>query len=186
MTTNSITHREGCRAGATWLLRQRWCQIAAWEMAGPEVEAQAGKKGTQLDAVGWSSPSPEVKTPRMVVIEVKVSRHDLLADLRASKMLAYEKIPGVSGCYVAAPDEVFEAMNSDKAFMLEARLCGIPLHWGLMRLVRLPDGDVEAVMVRASSMKGGPTVDQRIAWTTDAARSLAYRALRRDGPEAER
>jgi hypothetical protein len=100
-----VTHEEAGRYGLRWLLTRGWCSCAATEISyasgrldavGVSVEHDHETKQylrewrahlEEITSVGGrvkrASAPPKVKVPAQIgVVEVKVTRADLLADLR--------------------------------------------------------------------------------------------------------
>ena len=195
-----MTHDEACQAVAWWMRRQRWCSVAATEIAGavyaPEVEypiwdglgetfgqykaesmaamnasiARSQDGGGQLDVIGFSRPqSPR---PRVCIAEIKVSRSDLLADLRKRKMLRYES--QATHCYLAVTAAVVGRRTLDDLLAELPRL-GLPVQWGLLDI--RGQHDVRSVSAaRPLRARGLDVTDERLrelAWRV--ARSCSYR-----------
>lgn len=120
------SHRDLCVLAASWLLSQPWCDLTCWEMR--------YRKGV-VDAIGISS-SMRAKDRRVVAVEVKRTRADLLQDLRAQKLLKYER--GSSHCYLAATPEAL-CLDKGKAHVLkDLTTKGLPKHWGILVLGEKP------------------------------------------------
>lgn len=110
-----MNHRELCREASRWLLDQTRIDLVSFEI---------GWKNSVFDAVGITLPNKNVVEPRICIIEVKRTRTDLLADLRAKKMLKYE--PHASHCYLAlGPD-------FNTSILQELPALGLPPHWGVI------------------------------------------------------
>lgn len=203
-----MTHRDLCRDAARWLLDQRWCHAAGYEIRGG---------GGVLDAVGVSSPVDEIAgdaeyderdrveaawrlahdrwiaagcqgeppavapgtspvpmsdrlgRPRIVVVEVKRTRRDLLADLRAGKMLRCQ-LDG-SACYLMLDAEIAMPLE-------ELAALGLPEFWGVLAFHDAP------LVVRRAKLHREVTVGQVRMWTYRIGRSLSYRVVG-GGPMAD-
>ena len=205
-----VTHRDLARAAAAYLLEQRWCSVAFWELALPG--------GGQADAVGISDPSDDYwrrlydrhianparnrhpgkrKPARIHVVEVKRHRSDLLADLRAGKMLQYER--SATHCSLLVHPDCL--LTGDPITEL-AETC-LPSSWGLLvsdgrgvssrrNARRLRPADEPATWEEARLL-GHPGLgmitksldhDHRYAQrlVNAGARSMCYRALNPDSP----
>lgn len=190
------THNLACRLVVRWFLARQWCAAAIDEIGGlsipnPEcrpdfepsdptwkarsdawrdrdrawrVSPEAG--GGQLDVLAISQPN--TKRPRIAIAEIKVTRSDLRADIRAGKMLRYQ-VQGTH-LYLALGPEI---AATKKAALDAAK--DLPEHWGVLRLssksVRL---DRRPKMCPAGPQ---PTRDRlnMLAWKI--ATSASYRRL---------
>ncbi len=85
-----LTHLEVSRIAARWLLLRRFSNCATWEV-GPDPHTLLGyQPPARFDAMGVKSvSSPKRGQGRIDIVEVKVSRADLLADFREKKSLKY-------------------------------------------------------------------------------------------------
>lgn len=85
------THLEVSRLAARWLLLRRFSTCATWEVGpDPRKERLLSETPSRFDAMGVrSSAQPRGRNGRIDIVEVKVSRADLLADLREKKSHKY-------------------------------------------------------------------------------------------------
>ncbi len=121
MKSLSHSHRDLCIQVARYLLAQQANKLVFWEL----------RVGRSVFDVIALNP----KTKRFVVCEVKRTRADLLADLRAGKMLKYAA--KASHCYLALTPE---ALGKDSLEDLKTK--GLPTSWGVL-LVR--PGGIESL-----------------------------------------
>lgn len=205
------SHRELCRIAAAWLLNQRWCHVAGYEVrggggvldavgvscpldteAGDAVRAETERiKRHHREAVArWVDGGHKGKRPglnqrwaiepdrkgrtRIVAIEVKRTRSDLLADLRAGKMLRYEH--DGSRCYLA----IAEGALPDLSELAER---GLPKHWGVLCFHEWGDTTHCSVLRHAKPHRTVSVGEVRM-WTYRIGKSLAYRVTS-DGPVAD-
>lgn len=187
-----MTHVEACCAVAEWMRKQPWCQLATHEIAGSYARSQhealkdvrdpvewraardawAASGGGQLDVVGLTLKA--IPRPRIAIAEVKVSRSDLLSDLRSRKMLRYESQAtecaiAVTGAMVGADVGAFLSFVSDR---------GLPPEWGVIVV-----DDRAVTMVRKwrrlPPPRGRePTEDARQRLAVRIGVSLSYRYAR--------
>jgi len=155
------THRELSKAVAAWMLSQPWCELTCWEL---KYAPRA-----LVDVLAISSP--KAKELKIAVAEVKKTRADLLQDLRAKKMLKYEK--GTTHCYLAATPEALAYGKKSKAEVLaELTSKGLPPRWGVLLVV----GD--QIEVLRNPVRLSTTTSQRIlGLTRKIAKSFCYRLL---------
>lgn len=191
-----MTHDDACRAVVRWFLTLRWCAVAIDEISGSCVpypvkrpadrfapgyraahnawfdaqkrwNASPEYGGGQLDVLAISRP--EIRRPRIAIAEIKVSRSDLLADLRARKMLRYQV--QATHVYLALGPEI--APTTDDAIEAASPL---PPHWGVLRIGKR--GSVYQHRKPSACPVGpDPSPDRlnRLAWKI--AKSAAYRRL---------
>ena len=132
--------------------------------------------GGVMDVVGLTS-KPKARQKKLVVIEVKRTRADLLADLKRKKMLRYERRS--THCYLAGTVEAFRADKlSSREIREDLKKRGLPVHWGLLLIDS--NGAIE-------SMRGARRhkhVQQRSlnALTRKVARSYMYRIMNPRSP----
>lgn len=217
--TDHLTHVETARAVAGWLLHKQRHQAATWEVGGPRV--QTGEKrtrrvpkrgtdglvdwveqeepvlrGTQLDAVGVEARVD--RKPAVSIAEVKVSRADLLADLRARKMLGYEQLnptklylaitPWVIGLNPYGWPVTENGATRDIKSDIEARRAALdkltdelaavlPSEWGLLFVHRwsLHNGRPEVQVIRAAKRR--PVEPDVVGWLGRIAARYSYTAL---------
>lgn len=155
------THRELSKAVAAWMLSQPWCEVVCWEL---KYAPRA-----LVDVLALSSP--RAKELKVAVCEVKKTRSDLLQDLRAKKMLKYQK--GATHCYLAATPEALCAEKKDrKAILADLSTRGLPSQWGVL-LIR---GE-EIQVLRNPTRLDTITVTRILTLTRKIAKSFCYRLL---------
>lgn len=199
------THRDLARAATEWLLSQRWCESACFEL---------GWTGGVLDAVGCTGPSTDEKyrvamerwgrwnrsaaryghstreRPRPVkhrlqVVEVKRTRADLMGDLRRGKMLGYEARS--THCVLACWEGCFPGCEGiwspagRKAMLADLAAMGLPARWGVLAFYQPRYGGTVPLAVaglrRPTRLRDCTRAD-REALLEAMARSYAYRVLR--------
>jgi hypothetical protein len=163
MKADGPTHRDLCWIALSWLLQQQGLDLGC-----VEIEFSGGF----VDALAVSTR--KAKAPyRIAVAEVKRTRPDLLQDLRASKMLKYEK--SSTHCYLAATPEALGNLQ-DKEALEDLALRGLPPHWGVLVI----SGKACRSIRRAQRHK---TLTYRsvISVTRKIAVSYMYRTLRSQG-----
>ena len=111
-------------------------------------------------------PVYAVARPRVVVIEVKRTRSDLLGDLRAGKMLHYQNGPA-SHWYLCG---TAEALGEGGLGDLAER--GLPLRWGVL------SADRYGVQTIRACRQPPATVGQVAVSAAAVLQSLAHRAVR--------
>lgn len=117
------THRALCRIAAAHLLRQPWADVVCWEIA---------YNGGVVDALGISTKAKHVR-PRIVAVEVKRTRADLLSDLSAKKMLKYEA--GSSHCILACTAAALDLnKRTEREAVRDLHQRGLPASWGILVL----------------------------------------------------
>ncbi len=165
------THPYGTKA---WWDYQR--EYTAWRKT-----ASAG--GGRIDVLAFTLPGwkPELKRcPRIVAVEVKTARPDLLTDLRKRKLLRYE--PQATHVYLAITDAtmlveyVHWPCNGD-VWLADLTAKGLPRHWGV---IHIPETGDPQVLRRAGRNPHAcePTDDLRTRLALKAAISLAHRQAR--------
>lgn len=147
-------------------------------------------------AVFYPSKPPDLPRPRIAIAEVKRTRSDLLADLRAGKLLRYAEV--ATHLYLAATDEALglagdERLTRERTAKVLADLAehGLPRTWGVLRLRtwrqaanrddertgRLPwHVAVDPLRTPARQLEDAPAA-ARAYWTDRIARSLLYRTM---------
>lgn len=195
-------HRAGCHAAARWALRQTWCDLAVVEISAgagqldvlaltttlrEDERARAlerweqGRERARNLGYRYSASKPRVPRPTVAAIEVKVSRSDMLADLRARKLLKYEPI--ATRCYLAAHRDCWlDPKLKDKARVQELRELGLPDHWGVVLLRdwtrRNGAPGWNARCIRPARDYGNTTTrERRDRLTIQAAISMCWRQL---------
>jgi hypothetical protein len=72
-----------------------------------------------------------IRKKEIYIAEIKVSRADLLQDLKKGKLLKYETAS--SHCYLLGTPEVFITSRSDVANIIaDLTSKGLPKHWGIL------------------------------------------------------
>lgn len=201
-----LTHTEAARAVARWLLHKRRHQAATWEVGGLRVpagevemrprlrrlddgtmdlvpEPYQPTRGTVLDALGVEA-RPDRK-PGLTIAEIKVSRPDLLADLRARKMLGYEHLHPTR-LYLAVTPAVVgldpfgggwrEAQDTREALVSELSTM-LPNAWGILWVRRLSRHNAKPdvhVLRRATRRDATPDVG---LWLGRIASRYSFQAL---------
>lgn len=128
-----------------------------------------------VDAIGFTSPN--AKHPRVVCIEVKKSRADLLADVNASKYRKYEF--GSSHCYLAGTLAAFgvRAIKDMPLAIQDLRFRGFPDNWGILLLPR--SGNGKPKLVRAARQMRVPPPNELLSLSLRALNALANKGLRK-------
>lgn len=114
--------------------------------------------------------------PRVVVVECKRTRSDLLGDLRAKKMLRYEA--SATHCYLALTDEVLSTFPKVPS-ALKSRLVelGLPRTWGILR-VNINQPGWTGVSALRTARRLQPTTPHAVYGTAwDIACSLSWKAV---------
>lgn len=141
-----------------WLLRQKTVGFA-----GVEVDwAGSGR----VDAVGVSHPAGK----RIVVVEAKASRKDLMDDIRRQKMQQYERL--ASHCCLAVPKD-----------MKEIALEVAPEGWGVivcngLRRNRAKRWEANVVSARPSARLRSPTPKETLSVLSSVASATTWRMYR--------
>lgn len=116
--------------------------------------------------------------PRVVAIECKRMRSDLMGDLRAGKMFGYET--GSTHCYLAITDAVLGWQGHQRSAELVARLAelGVPPAWGLLRAdINRPGWTGVSCIRQAKRLRPAtPFAVYGAAW--QIATSLSWRSVR--------
>lgn len=166
------SHRDLCKISARWLLDQYYIDLVSWEL-----KYQRGV----YDVLGLTS-KPRSKEKKLVAIEVKRTRADLLQDLRKKKMLKYER--RATHCYLAATSEALRADKfSNQEILKDLKAKGLPSYWGLLLLPTT--GNAAPKVIRgARRHKTIRTITLRTL-TRRIARSFMYRVLSDTSPMVE-
>lgn len=153
---------------------------ASWTARREEARRNADVRVPRL----WAGISDKPQRPRVTVMEVKRTRSDLLADLRAGKMLAYEQTG--QACYLAATAEALKG-DTVKAILADLTARGLPTGWGVVRLSSSGSWSKGAIKVGDETWSGScirPVRKPREASAGELARvhhwltrSLSYRAV---------
>lgn len=172
MPQQANTHRDLCMIMAKYMLKQAWCDIACWEIA---------YNDGFVDAIGLSSPL--AKEERIVAIEVKRTRADLLADINRKKFLKYEQ--GSTHCYLAATASALGLnKKKDKQVVLkDLEERGLPKYWGI--IVLPSHGWSEPFMLRPAKRYGKTIPGRQLELTIKIAASFAHRILSKASPLEE-
>lgn len=185
-------HHQACIEIVSWALSKPWCQMAVAEISGRSTArnkplpppAGAGRDerkqyeqavrswrkspdagGGVLDVLAVTGPGRP--NPRVAIVEVKVSYRDLVADLRARKMLRYE--PQATHVYLAATSDIWDRPG----IIPELGERGLPAYWGLLHVQAR---DVCALRsARAFASSGDASVQTRESLTRQMAASLSYK-----------
>lgn len=123
-----MTHKELTTKLIEWLLTRPGIDLAIDEMRfGRGI----------VDAIGITT-RPKYKPFKVLAVEAKVSRSDLLQDLNKGKMLKYEQ--RASHCYLACDRSVLKN-SSYEEFVEDITNKGLPKHWGIL----IVDKDVTVI-----------------------------------------
>lgn len=117
---------------------------------------------------------PNVTLPRLQIIEVKRTRADLLGDLRAGKMLKYERL--ASHCVLAGSADAFGVKPHEAAtprILDDLASRGLPKHWGVARFY----GSSLMMIRNPRRLATVITPEDRDAVVSRIARSMVYRVL---------
>lgn len=165
-------HRQLCKLAAQWLLDQYYIDLVSWELK---------YVGGVYDVLGLSSKDT-YKEKKLVAIEVKRTRADLLQDLRRKKMLRYQR--RATHCYLAGTPEALRAGRlSNREVINDLRKKGLPVHWGVLLLPTQGSGPIKVLRgarrhkhVRQKTLRD---------LTRQIARSFMYRVLSDTSPMVE-
>ena len=184
MTKLNLSHRDYCHSVAKWLLQQQAIQLTSWEL-GLDV-------GT-VDVIGITTKVKKYDA-KLVIVEVKRSRADLLQDLKRKKMLGYEK--RASHCYLAVtqdcvwtPGELAAGEHlkptAAKSIVKFLQDKGLPTYWGV--LLYSPNGaGSDWVCVRQARRTSTRITSATLeAITKKIALSFMYRILSPNSPIVE-
>lgn len=164
-----------------------------------EEHARANRQArAAAERHGWPVREPDelrLPRPRIAIAEVKRTRSDLLADLRAGKLLRYAEV--ATHLYLAGTDDALglaagERPTRERTARLLAELGehGLPRTWGVLRLrvwEQRPHRDlaelapgwhvaVDPLRTPSRQLEDAPPA-ARAYWTDRIARSLLYRTL---------
>jgi hypothetical protein len=157
------SHRQLTKIMAAWLLKSQSIDLVCWEMA---------YNTGIVDCIGISSKISTRKT-KIIAVEVKRTRADLLQDLRKQKMLKYE--PNSTHCILAISHKVFKS-NDKKDIKTELKELGLPNSWGI---VILPSNRYfEPYMIKRPKTLGQATSQGIHKLTRQIARSFCNKSLR--------
>lgn len=176
---NALLDAERAWAAAEWDRR-----VAAW------VTTRKGRRPSPPNLRAGERLPEKPPRPRIVVIECKRTRSDLLADLREGKMLGYERTG--THCALAATPEalritfprMWEPVGVAEA-LADLADRGLPTTWGVLVVVPRGHHDPTPTLLRLrdDTRIRAATVGEVRLWQDRIARSLAYRAVG-DGPLA--
>lgn len=170
MAQQANSHRKLCEIVAAWLLHNR-CDIVCWELA---------YNDGFVDAIGLTNPSKD--KGKIVAVEVKRTRSDLLADLGRKKFLKYEN--GSTHCYIAAtPQALGYKKGEEKAVLKDLTERGVPPYWGVLLLP--PHGWRKPKVLRPARLFGKITPGAQIELAIQIASSFAHRLLSKSSPLEE-
>ena len=166
------THRQLCKIAARWLLDQSRIDLVTWEL-----KYQRGV----YDVMGLTS-KPRAQEKKLVAIEVKRTRADLLQDLRKKKMLKYER--RATHCYLAATSEALRTDKfSNRELLKDLKTKGLPIHWGVLLL---PTSGTSVPKVIRGARRHKTVRQQTLrTLTRRIARSFMYRVLSDTSPMVE-
>lgn len=178
----AVTHLELCVAVTAWALDQPWCDVATWEVS----VGRAGIADVLAITDPWSEArqKPKTRRPRVAIVEVKRTREDLRADLRARKMLGYAGV--ASHCYLAATLEALGRTQDDAhgiaggwgPVLEDLAQLGLPSTWGVIALSAHAAWHPRITPWAIRGAKGEPVgADVRRTWAWALARSMAWRRL---------
>ena len=166
------THRQLSKIAAEWLLNQYYIDLVTWELK---------YVGGVYDVIGLSS-NEKSKEKKVVAIEVKKTRSDLLQDLRKRKMLKYEK--RATHCYLAATAEAFRANKfSNREILADLKKKGLPQHWGVLLLPS--QGNTKPRVLRGARKHKSVRITTIRTLTRKIARSFMYRVMSPTSPMTE-
>jgi hypothetical protein len=159
----AITHRDLSWAVCGWMLNASWCSAAT-------IEIGTLKHGN-ADVMALGKPD---KAPKFVIGEVKRYRSDLLADLRAGKMLKYGKL--ASHCYLALCND---CMAGESAGIIgELTRLGLPERWGVLWVSETRTGGLHVSSLRTAKKLQSVPGSLIEVYTRTFARSLTWRLQR--------
>lgn len=123
-----MTHETLCLHGLHWAASQRWAEFAAHEVTLTRPRWWAAEWFDKPGRLPVHNPRADVVAvgpERVAILEAKVTRADLLADLRASKMQRH--YGWATHCYLLLGGEV---AHMD---LTELGQLGLPPQWGVLR-----------------------------------------------------
>jgi len=163
-----ITHRTLCHQIAKYLYGYYWCDIVGYEVA--------YNKGF-ADVLGITIRS-RIARPRIVVVEVKRTRADLLQDLRKRKLLKYER--NSTHCYLAGTAEALNTrqLRTNRAVIQDLRALGLPDNWGILHITKSSKNDCK--VIRDAQPMSLPSPKRLEDLTIQINRSLLSRLIKKD------
>lgn len=208
------THREICKAVASHLLREPWADAVCWELGVNcgqlDVLAVSAsdldrKQETALrtwesrskwrEQRGMALPQKPSIPPRVMAVEVKVSRSDLAAGIRRGQFQKYVDGWTLGTHYsLAIYEEALRRSSANDGWwsyedrdvaLADLSGLGVPAEWGVIRVSRSRGRDATIyvdLLRKPRRIRPAPGLEARLRLTEQMARSLAYRILG-DGPE---
>ncbi len=204
----SVTHRDLARAAARWMLGSRWCFAVSWELNQWDAVgwSDPGRRKRQEALADWhrerardypkretahmekarEAVQPAKLRNRLSIIEVKVSRSDLLADLRVSKMHGYAE--HCSHMYLAGTGAAFAvealrpAPDRVAASIANLETLGVPKTWGLLYFPETDRGLGEPYVWRYPRRLRDVTEERLVQLCITSARSFCHRILNPGSP----
>lgn len=132
-------------------------------------------------------PPLKASLPRIVVIEVKRSRSDLQADLRAQKLRAYEALATnayllvTRECFLSGPDHE-SAPAQTARWLADLDHLGLPPGWGVIE-ARVHHREAASMsVIRKSRPLREAALEEVRLWGAYMLRSMAYRVCRPGSP----
>lgn len=181
----AIPFAEGHLSPNTQEGRDDFC---GWYDRRRDWRANPASGGGQLDVLALTLPDWKAKRkvkPRIAIVEVKVSRSDLLSDLRAGKLLRYE--PQATHVYLAITDETMLVPwapwdpqgATSAAWLADLGAKGLPTHWGVLRVPESHVGAVHSLRQPGRNPHAcEPAPELRTSLALKAAVSMAHRMAR--------
>lgn len=164
------SHRDLCRLTASWILDKPGIDLSCYEMK--------WDKG-MVDVIGLSS-SERCRNKRLIVVEVKRTRADLLQDLRKKKLRKYES--KATHCYLAATAEALQYCNVNRTKVInDLRKKGLPVKWGVILLPSKPGKQKPRVIYNPTKMRPAHARTLK-SLIRKIARSYMYRVLSDTSP----
>lgn len=160
-----LSHRDQCHRAAKWFYEQYQIDLVSFEL---KVD-----KRSIVDVIGLTT-YPTTAQRKILIGEVKVTRADLLQDLRKGKMLKYQK--HASHCYLLATRAALN-LNKQNTIQLLTELdsYGLPKSWGI---VLLPDTEQEEpILIRKPQRLKIPRYETIQKYIRKIARSYMYKIL---------
>ena len=159
------THRDLCKVALSWLITQPGIDLAIDEI----------KFGRGIADVLGVTTSTKSTNRRIAVIEVKRQRQDLLSDLRARKLLKYERTS--THCYLAATHEAF-GNKTNQEILQDLETKGLPKYWGVLLL---PISGRAVKVIRGAKRKQPANIRSLRMLIAKIAKSYMYKTLRAAG-----
>jgi hypothetical protein len=161
------SHRRLCLIVAAWLRRQVAVDFVSWEMQW---------NGGYVDAIGFTSFRSKEK-PRIIAVEVKKARGDLLADINSGKYRKYEY--GTTHCYLAATPAALGIKKKADVHrsLADLKRRGFPEYWGVLLLPYAGNGKPK--LLRAARSRGTVILLDLQNLAASALQALANKGLRK-------